>query len=57
MIGDDWAADVLGAINFGIDVVYFEKSMVNKSLADTYKERHSGSFFNIKSLQELKHLL
>lgn len=57
MIGDDWGADVLGAINFGIDVVYFDKSLENKALSKVDVERYSGSFFNINYLHELKNML
>ncbi|MBK6285432.1 MAG: noncanonical pyrimidine nucleotidase, YjjG family [Draconibacterium sp.] len=29
MIGDDWEVDVLGAVNYGIDAVHFNKTMQN----------------------------
>jgi len=29
MIGDDWDVDVIGAVNFGIDAIYFNKTFQN----------------------------
>jgi FMN phosphatase YigB (HAD superfamily) len=29
MIGDDWDVDVLGAVKFGIDAIYYSKNSSN----------------------------
>ncbi len=29
MIGDDWDVDVMGAVNFGIDAVHFNRTLQN----------------------------
>ncbi len=31
MIGDDWDVDVMGAVNYGIDAVHFNKTMQNSN--------------------------
>lgn len=42
LIGDDWIADVIGAQNFGIDVIFFDVLNENK---------------DVKNLKVIKHLL
>lgn len=36
MIGDDWKVDVLGATNYGIDAVYFNKDSENELIKSDY---------------------
>jgi putative hydrolase of the HAD superfamily len=39
MIGDSWEADVMGALDYGIQAIYFnpERSIANKSVVEISK--------------------
>jgi len=55
MIGDDWDVDILGAINYGIDAVYYKKNseyVLNKSntpLKNSCSVYEIGDLFNLRS--------
>ncbi|HKJ78481.1 MAG TPA: YjjG family noncanonical pyrimidine nucleotidase [Prolixibacteraceae bacterium] len=53
MVGDDWEADILGALNFGIDAVYFSQ---NKNGNKT-KAYPKNKLYRIDSLHELTKIL
>lgn len=40
MIGDNWEADVMGAMNFGIDAVYYNPHHTPQTTAPTYLVSH-----------------
>lgn len=48
MVGDDWIADVQGALSFGIDAIFF----------DVFNDNYEGeNFTSIKKLVEIHHIL
>jgi len=53
MIGDDWETDIVGAMNMGIDAIYFntEENMIKNN---KYLTRHSNSVFFVEKLAHLK---
>jgi len=57
MIGDDWEVDVLGALAYGIDAVYFDGSVTNTK-PEIINTRHKNrQVFGISQLGELKLML
>ncbi len=50
MIGDDWSGDVLGAVNFGIDVVYFNPIKLSDN-----QEKHGIGTSSVK-IQDISSL-
>lgn len=57
MVGDDWSGDVTGAINFGIDVVYFNPGNDTDSKSAQSACDKFSNVDEISSLRELKALL
>lgn len=56
MVGDDWETDITGAVNVGIDAVYF-KSSDRISENEKIKSRFSDSVFIVSDLNQLKRYL
>ena len=57
MIGDNWEVDVLGALNFGMDAVYFQNNPELGMERVSTGDEHSGRFYKIGKLQHLKMVL
>ncbi len=52
MIGDDWESDVLGALNFGIDAVYFNP--LKREIRDVDKLKTAqNKWFSISKMEQL----
>lgn len=56
MIGDDWKVDVLGALNFGMDAVYFQKNPELDFQELSFNDVNTGQFYKIGSIQQLKNI-
>ena len=52
MIGDDWEVDIMGAINVGIDAVYFSQNKYSLP-----KRKTSRIIYNVNDLLTLKNLI
>jgi len=57
MIGDDWEVDVLGALAYGIDAVYFDGSGTNAKPEIMNTGHKNRQVFKISQLGELKLML
>lgn len=57
MIGDDWDVDVLGAVNFGIDAVYFSNGKFKKAIQTNKVDSVNHKIHEIVTLSELRELL
>lgn len=55
MLGDDWNVDIKGALNAGIDAVYYCSQAVDSNAEDY--NRSAGQLITVKSLQEIQALL
>ena len=57
VVGDDWESDIAGALNFGIDAVYFCPSgdVSVKKITDNTTSRNT--VFAVKSLQAISEIL
>lgn len=56
MIGDDWDADVMGAFNFGIDAVHFNKSA--KVLPKfSFQTKNANKTYDINFMSQLRNVL
>ena len=40
MLGDDWEADIVGAKNFGIDQLFFNRTQYSVPFTPTYEVNH-----------------
>jgi putative hydrolase of the HAD superfamily len=57
MVGDDREVDVEGALNFGIDAVYFSIENRNAVIENYYKKVKSNLLFLIHDLVEIKKII
>lgn len=55
MIGDDWDVDILGALKFGIDSVYY--SVGNGDIVNLGSNKYKKTLYFISHLLELKKIL
>lgn len=53
MVGDAWEVDILGAINFGIDAIYFSAKEDNSFDAKLKKMVKKSKVFEIDSIEKL----
>jgi len=56
MIGDDWEVDVLGAVVYGIDAVYFNKSGTNNEMKAINTGHKNRNVYEINQLINLRYL-
>ena len=57
MIGDDWDVDVMGAVNYGIDAVHYDKNATTKHIEIINSIRNSSSVCKIGVLNLLNVIL
>lgn len=57
VVGDDWESDIEGALNFGIDAVYFCPSEDCGFNRIANKITSKNKIFSVKSLQEIREIL
>lgn len=57
MIGDDWDVDVLGALNFGIDAVYYDSSDHYELKRIVNPANNSNTLYKTGDLMNLKYIL
>lgn len=50
MIGDDWGVDIIGALNFGIDAVYYSSEVVKENNTDIFKRNNVHVINNLLQL-------
>ena len=56
MIGDDWDVDVLGAVNFGIDAIYYNKTDQNQNKINL-NLNNSCKIYSVKHISQLSKYL
>ncbi len=56
MIGDDWDVDVMGAVNYGIDAVHFNKTAKNPN-KHNIPLNNSSKIYNVELLSQLYKIL
>lgn len=57
MIGDDWDVDIIGAVNFGIDSVYYNSHKQSVTIEKRWGDVESSVGFTIRNLKELINVL
>jgi putative hydrolase of the HAD superfamily len=57
MVGDDFEIDVMGALNYGINAVFFNPGEKSSILNQSFAGKRSENFREITSLPELKNIL
>ena len=57
MIGDDWEVDVLGAVNYGIDAIHYQKSLGQNLTKVRELNKSSCKIFKIEAMNHLNILL
>jgi len=55
MIGDDWEVDIVGALKFGIDSVFYSNNIENKK--DIHSHEYKSTLYVVTRLIELKNVL
>jgi putative hydrolase of the HAD superfamily len=56
MVGDDWDVDIIGALNFGIDAVHFNKTSPNSSKPKILS-KNSNKTFSVERMSQLYTIL
>ncbi len=56
MIGDDWESDIIGALNFGIDAVFYNPLLTDVQETNITKS-NQNNYFNISELVQLMNIL
>ncbi len=55
MIGDDWDVDIMGALKFGIDTVYYSSKINNENDFESHK--YKSTLYGVSSLADLKKVI